>query len=71
LKDSVRVRPATLEDEVGLRSHANGCDGQRAVGFLEGWFVARGARRLGGSIAAHRALGYEIDCRCVNFRKSL
>ena len=23
--------------EVGLRSHANGCDGVRAVGFLEGW----------------------------------
>lgn len=87
--------------EVGLRSHANGCDGARAVGFLEGWYVARGFRRTGvggelvaaaekwckqrgcreigsdtwthqrGSIAAHQALGYEIDCRCVNFRKSL
>jgi aminoglycoside 6'-N-acetyltransferase I len=87
--------------EVGLRSHANGCDGLRAVGFLEGWYVARGVRRRGvgaklvaaaekwckargcremasdtwlghrTSIAAHRALGYEVDCRCVNFRKSL
>jgi aminoglycoside 6'-N-acetyltransferase I len=87
--------------EVGLRSHANGCDGRRAVGFLEGWFVASRMRRHGVgaklvaaaerwcraqgcremasdtwtsqrvSIAAHRALGYEVDCRCVNFRKSL
>lgn len=87
--------------EVGLRSHANGCDGRRAVGFLEGWFVARRARRSGvgkqlvaaaeqwcraqgcremgsdvlttnrTSLAAHGALGYELDCRCVNFRKSL
>jgi len=87
--------------EVGLRSHANGCDGARPVGFLEGWFVARGFRRqrVGArlvraaeqwckaqgcremasdtwashrlSIAAHRALGYEVDGRYVNFRKSL
>ena len=26
--------------EVGLRSHADGCDTRRAVGFVEGWFVA-------------------------------
>jgi aminoglycoside 6'-N-acetyltransferase I len=25
--------------EVGLRSHADGCDTQRPVGFVEGWFV--------------------------------
>jgi aminoglycoside 6'-N-acetyltransferase I len=25
--------------EVGLRSHADGCDGRRAVGFIEGWYV--------------------------------
>ncbi len=25
--------------EVGLRSHAEGCDGRRAVGFIEGWYV--------------------------------
>src|SRR5918912_2868256 len=25
--------------EVGLRSHAQDCDGRHAVGFLEGWFV--------------------------------
>ncbi len=87
--------------EVGLRSHANGCDGLLPVGFLEGWFVARAFRRQGIgaklvraaekwckaqgckelasdtwasprlSIAAHRALGYEVDGRYVNFRKSL
>ena len=26
--------------EVGLRSHADGCDPRRQVGFVEGWFVA-------------------------------
>ncbi|HYQ14169.1 MAG TPA: GNAT family N-acetyltransferase [Polyangiaceae bacterium] len=87
--------------EVGLRSHANGCDGVRPVGFLEGWYVAKGFRRQGVgarlvraaekwcrargcremasdtwanhrlSIAAHRALGYTVDGRYVNFRKSL
>jgi aminoglycoside 6'-N-acetyltransferase I len=25
--------------EVGLRSHAQGCDGRRPVGFIEGWGV--------------------------------
>ncbi len=33
--------------EVGLRSHANGCDPVRAVGFIEGWYVAPRARREG------------------------
>jgi aminoglycoside 6'-N-acetyltransferase I len=87
--------------EVGLRSHANGCDGARVVGFLEGWYVARRLRRRGvgarlvtaaekwcraqgcremasdtwashrSSIAAHQAIGFEIDGRYINFRKSL
>jgi aminoglycoside 6'-N-acetyltransferase I len=26
--------------EVGLRSHADGCDARRPVGYVEGWFVA-------------------------------
>lgn len=26
--------------EVGLRSHADGCDERRPVGYVEGWFVA-------------------------------
>jgi aminoglycoside 6'-N-acetyltransferase I len=34
--------------EIGLRSHADGCDGRRAVGFIEGWFVV--AERRGGGI---------------------
>jgi len=33
--------------EVGLRSHADGCDPARPVGFVEGWFVAEHHRRRG------------------------
>ncbi len=33
--------------EVGLRSHADGCEGDHAVGFIEGWFVAADQRRCG------------------------
>lgn len=33
--------------EVGLRSHADGCDPVRPVGFLEGWYVAREHRGAG------------------------
>jgi aminoglycoside 6'-N-acetyltransferase I len=33
--------------EVGLRSHADGCDTQHAVGFVEGWFVRESLRRRG------------------------
>jgi aminoglycoside 6'-N-acetyltransferase I len=33
--------------EVGLRSHANGCDPIRAVGFIEGWYVQPRERRKG------------------------
>jgi aminoglycoside 6'-N-acetyltransferase I len=31
--------------EVGLRSHADGCDPTRPVGFIEGWYVASEFRR--------------------------
>lgn len=31
--------------EVGLRSHADGCDPSRPVGFVEGWYVAPEFRR--------------------------
>lgn len=34
--------------QVGLRSHADGCETERPVGFIEGWFVAEGSR--GGGI---------------------
>ena len=33
--------------EVGLRSHADGCDTRQPVGFLEGWFVAEKHREQG------------------------
>lgn len=33
--------------EVGLRSHADGCDTSRPVGFIEGWFVHKEARGRG------------------------
>jgi aminoglycoside 6'-N-acetyltransferase I len=31
--------------EVGLRSHADGCDPKHPVGFVEGWFVIESYRR--------------------------
>ena len=33
--------------EVGLRSHADGCDVSRAVGYVEGWYVAESYRKQG------------------------
>lgn len=33
--------------EVGLRSHADGCDPTQAVGFVEGWFVSESSRNQG------------------------
>ena len=33
--------------EVGLRSHADGCDPAQAVGFVEGWFVHEPFRKQG------------------------
>lgn len=33
--------------EVGLRSHADGCDPRRPVGFVEGWYVAPAHRGAG------------------------
>jgi aminoglycoside 6'-N-acetyltransferase I len=33
--------------EVDLRSHADGCDPQRPVAYLEGWYVSPDHRRLG------------------------
>jgi aminoglycoside 6'-N-acetyltransferase I len=33
--------------EVGLRSHADGCDTRQAVGFIEGWYVESSHRRSG------------------------
>jgi aminoglycoside 6'-N-acetyltransferase I len=33
--------------EVGLRSHADGCDTRQPVGFVEGWYVERAHRGVG------------------------
>lgn len=33
--------------EVDLRSHADGCDPARPVGYLEGWYVSEEARHTG------------------------
>jgi aminoglycoside 6'-N-acetyltransferase I len=33
--------------EAGLRSHADGCDVSRAVGYVEGWYVAESHRNRG------------------------
>jgi aminoglycoside 6'-N-acetyltransferase I len=33
--------------QVGLRSHADGCDGSRPVGYIEGWFVDERFQRVG------------------------
>jgi aminoglycoside 6'-N-acetyltransferase I len=33
--------------EADLRSHADGCDPSRPVGYLEGWYVADQFRRMG------------------------
>ena len=33
--------------EVDLRSHADGCNPSRAVGYIEGWYVAEDFRRSG------------------------
>ena len=41
--------------DVGLRSHADGCDPCRPVGFVEGWFVRDGHRNLGVGTALMRA----------------
>jgi aminoglycoside 6'-N-acetyltransferase I len=42
--------------EVGLRSHADGCDPRRPVGFVEGWYAEADHRREGvGRALMHAA----------------
>jgi len=41
--------------QVGLRSHADGCDTSQPVGFVEGWYVEPGHRLLGVGGALIRA----------------
>jgi aminoglycoside 6'-N-acetyltransferase I len=49
---ALRGRRAVGFIEVGLRSHADGCDGRRPVGFVEGWYVtpAERGRGVGGAL---------------------
>ena len=42
--------------ETRLRSHADGCDESRPVGYLEGWFVKEEHRRQGIGAALLRAV---------------
>jgi aminoglycoside 6'-N-acetyltransferase I len=41
--------------EIGLRSHADGCDPARPVGFVEGWFVHEASRKRGIGSALMRS----------------
>ena len=41
--------------EVGLRSHADGCDPAQPVGYVEGWFVAPDQRGNGVGAALMRS----------------
>ncbi len=40
--------------EVGMRSHADGCDPAQPVGYIEGWFVREPVRRQGLGMALVR-----------------
>jgi aminoglycoside 6'-N-acetyltransferase I len=41
--------------EAGLRSHAEGCDPSRPVGYVEGWFVCEEHRNRGAGASLIRA----------------
>jgi len=52
--------------EVGLRSHADGCDPAKPVGFLEGWFVKEAFRRRGiGGALVQAAENWARERGCV------
>jgi aminoglycoside 6'-N-acetyltransferase I len=52
--------------EVGLRSHADGCDPVRPVGFLEGWFVEPSQRERGvGRALVQRAEEWCVEQGCT------
>ncbi len=51
--------------DVDLRSHADGCDTRQPVAYIEGWYVAPDARRVGvgrALIAAAEAWGRAQGC---------
>jgi aminoglycoside 6'-N-acetyltransferase I len=47
--------------EVGLRSHAEGCDTRRPAGFIEGWFVV--PRERGRGVGRALIAAAEAWCR--------
>jgi aminoglycoside 6'-N-acetyltransferase I len=47
--------------QVGLRSHADGCDPQKPVGYVEGWFVVEAWRK--------RGVGRALVCAAENWAK--
>ncbi|WP_180538613.1 GNAT family N-acetyltransferase [Nevskia soli] len=52
--------------DVGLRSHADGCDPARPVGFIEGWFVDPSFRRRGiGAALIGAAEGWACSQGCI------
>jgi aminoglycoside 6'-N-acetyltransferase I len=48
--------------EVGLRSHADGCDASHAVGFVEGWYVIENER--------HRGVGRKLVAAAEEWARS-
>jgi aminoglycoside 6'-N-acetyltransferase I len=51
--------------QVGLRSHADGCDPSQPVGFIEGWFVYEHFRGQGiGKALMRAAENWARDHRC-------
>jgi aminoglycoside 6'-N-acetyltransferase I len=48
--------------EVDLRSHADGCDPSRPVGFIEGWYVAEDHR--------HRGIGKKLLAAAEEWARS-
>jgi len=52
--------------EVGLRSHADGCDPARPVGYVEGWIVEARHRRRGiGALLVAAAEEWARDHGCA------
>jgi aminoglycoside 6'-N-acetyltransferase I len=51
--------------EVGLRSHADGCDRAHPVGYIEGWFVQAPLRNSGvGAALVHAAENWAREQGC-------
>jgi aminoglycoside 6'-N-acetyltransferase I len=52
--------------EVGLRSHADGCDTAQPVGYVEGWYVQEAQRGLGvGRDLMRAAEGWSRERGCT------